>query len=69
MPPLRLVQQIRADTAIDLLRGSPPLALMHVARRVGLADAASLHRLFVRLTGRSPGTFRASKNNYLAKHP
>jgi hypothetical protein len=38
------------------------LPLDRVAERVGLADAAVLHRLVVRHTGQSPGRFRGRRD-------
>lgn len=59
LPPMRFVQKVRLDAALRLIReGELPLA--QVAERVGLADAATLHRLVVRHTNRAPGSFRAA---------
>jgi transcriptional regulator GlxA family with amidase domain len=57
LPPIRFVQRIRVEIAVDLLRDRRR-GLDEVARAVGVADAASLHRLMRRVTGRSPGSFR-----------
>ena len=59
LSPMRFVQKVRLDAALRLIRAGD-LALAKVAERVGLADAATLHRLVVRHTGRSPGAFRAT---------
>jgi transcriptional regulator GlxA family with amidase domain len=57
--PNRFVQKIRLSAALRLIEQTR-LPLSEVAARVGLADAAVLHRLVVRHTGHAPGRFRAS---------
>jgi transcriptional regulator GlxA family with amidase domain len=57
LSPMRLVQRHRAAHAIRLIEATS-LALNDVAIRVGLSDAASLHRLLLRTTGQTPGRFR-----------
>jgi AraC-like DNA-binding protein/mannose-6-phosphate isomerase-like protein (cupin superfamily) len=49
----------RLARARELL-ADPNLPVREVARRVGLSDPRSLARLFRRLTGRTPGAFRAT---------
>jgi len=59
LSPMRFVQKVRLDAALRLIRaGDLPLA--RVAEAVGLADAATLHRLVARHTGHAPGWFRAA---------
>ncbi|MBV8031487.1 MAG: helix-turn-helix domain-containing protein [Betaproteobacteria bacterium] len=58
LSPRRFVQKIRLGSALHLIEGTR-LPLDSIAERVGLADAAVLHRLVVRHTGQSPGQFRA----------
>jgi transcriptional regulator GlxA family with amidase domain len=57
LSPMRLVQRHRAAQAIRLIEATE-LALDDIAIRVGLSDAASLHRLVMRTTGQTPGRFR-----------
>jgi transcriptional regulator GlxA family with amidase domain len=57
LSPLRLVQRIRLERALHLLR-TTRMSLEEVAAAVGLADPATLHRLVRRHTGRSPGALR-----------
>jgi len=57
LSPMRFVQKIRLDAALRLIR-SGDMPLSRVAETVGLADAATLHRLVVRHTQRAPGAFR-----------
>jgi transcriptional regulator GlxA family with amidase domain len=57
LSPMRFVQKVKLDAALRLIRaGDLPLA--RIAERIGLADAAALHRLVVRHTARAPGSFR-----------
>ena len=56
----RLIQKIRLNSALHLIEQTR-LPMDRVAERVGLADAAVLHRLVVRHTGQSPGRFRKKK--------
>jgi len=58
--PNRFVQKIRLSAALRLIEQTR-LPLSDIAARVGLADAAVLHRLVVRHTGQAPGRFRASQ--------
>ena len=58
LSPSRFVQKIRLGSAINLIERTQ-LPLDSIAERIGLADAAVLHRLVVRHTGQSPGRFRA----------
>ncbi|WP_433685674.1 helix-turn-helix transcriptional regulator [Nocardia sp. CA-119907] len=57
LSPMQLVQRIRLDHALHLLR-TTHLPLGEIAAAVGLADPATLHRLVKRHTGRSPGSLR-----------
>jgi transcriptional regulator GlxA family with amidase domain len=57
LSPSRFIQKIRLGSALNLIERTR-LPLDRVAERVGLADAAVLHRLVVRHTGQSPGHFR-----------
>jgi AraC-like DNA-binding protein len=59
-PPNRFVQKIRLSAALRLIEQTR-LPLSDIAARVGLADAAVLHRLVERHTGHAPGRFRASQ--------
>jgi transcriptional regulator GlxA family with amidase domain len=56
----RFIQKIRLNSALHLIEQTR-LPMDRVAERVGLADAAVLHRLVVRHTGQSPGRFRKKK--------
>jgi transcriptional regulator GlxA family with amidase domain len=58
LSPLQLVQRVRLERALHLLR-TTPMPLEEVAAAVGFADPATLHRLVKRHTGRSPGALRA----------
>jgi transcriptional regulator GlxA family with amidase domain len=58
--PNRFVQKIRLSAALRLIEQTR-LPLSDIAARVGLADAAVLHRLVVRHTGHAPGRFRAAQ--------
>lgn len=53
----RFIQKVRLNSALNLIEKTR-LPLDRIAERVGLADAAVLHRLVVRHTGQSPGRFR-----------
>ncbi|MDP9166140.1 MAG: helix-turn-helix domain-containing protein [Actinomycetota bacterium] len=57
LSPIQLVQRIRLERALHLLRTSQ-LPLERVGAAVGLSDPASLHRLVKRHTGRAPGALR-----------
>ena len=57
LSPLQLVQRVRLERALYLLR-TTRTSLGEVAAAVGLADPATLHRLVKRHTGRSPGALR-----------
>jgi transcriptional regulator GlxA family with amidase domain len=57
LSPLQLVQRVRLQRSLHLLR-TTPMPLEEVAAAVGLADPATLHRLVKRHTGRSPGALR-----------
>ena len=57
LSPLQLVQRVRLERALHLLR-TTHMPLEEVAAAVGLADPATLHRLVKRHTGRSPGALR-----------
>jgi transcriptional regulator GlxA family with amidase domain len=59
LSPMRFVQKVRLEAALRLIRAGR-LPLTRVAERVGLADAATLHRLVVRHTRRAPGSFRTA---------
>ena len=59
LSPMRFVQKVKLDAALRLIRGGD-LPLGRIAEQVGLADAATLHRLVVRHTSRAPGSFRAA---------
>ncbi|PXX08153.1 GlxA family transcriptional regulator [Mycolicibacterium moriokaense] len=57
LSPLQLVQRVRLERSLHLLR-TTRMPLEQIACAVGLADAAALHRLVKRHTGRSPGALR-----------
>ncbi|OBH61161.1 GlxA family transcriptional regulator [Mycobacterium sp. E2479] len=57
LSPLQLVQRVRLERALHLLR-TTPMPLEEIAAAVGLADPATLYRLVKRHTGRSPGALR-----------
>ena len=57
LSPLQLVQRVRLERSLHLLR-TTRMPLEQIAAAVGLADAATLHRLVKRHTGRSPGAVR-----------
>jgi transcriptional regulator GlxA family with amidase domain len=57
LSPLQLVQRVRLQRALHLLR-TTRMPLEDLAAAVGLADPATLHRLVKRHTGRSPGALR-----------
>lgn len=57
LSPMRFVQKIRLDTALQLLQ-STGLSLEAIADRLGFADAATLYRLVRRHTGQPPSAFR-----------
>jgi transcriptional regulator GlxA family with amidase domain len=59
LSPMQLVQRVRLERALHLLR-TTRMPLEEVAAAVGLADPATLHRLVKRHTGRSPGALRPS---------
>ena len=58
LSPSRFIQKIRLASALRLI-GQTRMPLSEIAVRVGLADAAVLHRLVVRHTGQAPGHFRS----------
>lgn len=55
--PLRYVQRLRVERAKDMLESSD-LSIEDVAWRVGYGDCAHFRRLFNRVTGLSPATYR-----------
>lgn len=57
LSPMQLVQRVRLEHALHLLR-TTHLPLGEIAAAVGAADPATLHRLVKRHTGRSPGALR-----------
>jgi transcriptional regulator GlxA family with amidase domain len=57
LSPLQLVQRVRLERALHLLR-TTRMPLEEVAAAVGLGDPATLYRLVKRHTGRSPGALR-----------
>ncbi|WP_197283621.1 GlxA family transcriptional regulator [Mycobacterium sp. Marseille-P9652] len=57
LSPLQLVQRVRLERALHLLR-TTRMPLEEITAAVGLADPATLHRLVKRHTGRSPGALR-----------
>jgi transcriptional regulator GlxA family with amidase domain len=57
LSPLQLVQRVRFERALHLLR-TTRMPLEEITAAVGLADPATLHRLVKRHTGRSPGALR-----------
>jgi transcriptional regulator GlxA family with amidase domain len=57
LSPLQLVQRVRLERSLHLLR-TTRMPLDQIAGAVGLADPATLHRLVKRHTGRSPGALR-----------
>jgi transcriptional regulator GlxA family with amidase domain len=57
LSPLQLVQRVRLERSLHLLR-TTRMPLEEIAAAVGLADPATLHRLVKRHTGRSPGALR-----------
>jgi transcriptional regulator GlxA family with amidase domain len=59
LSPIQLVQRVRLERSLHLLR-TTRMPLEEVAAAVGLADPATLHRLVKRHTGRSPGALRPS---------
>jgi transcriptional regulator GlxA family with amidase domain len=61
LSPSRFIQKIRLNAALRLIE-STRMPLAEVAARVGLADAAVLHRLVVRHTGLAPGHFRGGRS-------
>lgn len=58
LSPIRFVQRIKVESALDLLR-DPHRSVTEVAHAIGLADASTLNRLLRRTTGQPPGRFRA----------
>ncbi|OBF93791.1 hypothetical protein A5791_12285 [Mycobacterium sp. 852002-51163_SCH5372311] len=59
LSPLQLVQRVRLERSLHLLR-TTRMSLEEVAAAVGLGDPATLHRLVKKHTGRSPGALRPS---------
>jgi transcriptional regulator GlxA family with amidase domain len=57
LSPLQLVQRVRLERALHLLR-TTRMPLEEVAAAVGLANPATLYRLVKRHTGKSPGALR-----------
>lgn len=57
LAPMRLVQRIRLQVALDRLRTTGD-STARIAQSVGLADTASLYRLVKNATGRTPSQFR-----------
>ncbi|WP_122498558.1 GlxA family transcriptional regulator [Mycobacterium attenuatum] len=62
LSPLQLVQRVRLQRSLHLLRTSR-MPLEQVAEAVGLADPATLHRLVKKHTGRAPGSLRPAVSN------
>ncbi|OBF08348.1 hypothetical protein A5730_11735 [Mycobacterium sp. ACS4054] len=59
LSPLQLVQRVRLERSLHLLR-TTRMPLEEIAAAVGLADPATLHRLVKKHTGQSPGALRPS---------
>lgn len=59
LSPLQLVQRVRLERSLHLLR-TTRMPLEEIAAAVGLADPATLHRLMKKHTGHSPGALRPS---------
>ncbi|HTQ21391.1 GlxA family transcriptional regulator [Mycobacterium sp.] len=59
LSPLQLVQRVRLERSLHLLR-TTRMSLEEIAAAVGLGDPATLHRLVKKHTGRSPGALRPS---------
>jgi transcriptional regulator GlxA family with amidase domain len=57
LSPLQLVQRVRLERSLHLLR-TTRMSLEEIAAAVGLGDPATLHRLVKKHTGRSPGALR-----------
>lgn len=53
----KLVEQVRFQTAVDLLR-EPDIKLIEIAAELGYTDAANFTHAFKRWTGISPREFR-----------
>ncbi|MFD9547120.1 GlxA family transcriptional regulator [Nocardia salmonicida] len=69
LSPMQLVQRVRLEHALHLLR-TTDLPLGEIAASVGAADPATLHRLVKRHTGRSPGALRpGTKGHARATRP
>jgi transcriptional regulator GlxA family with amidase domain len=59
LSPLQLVQRVRLERCLHLLR-TTRMPLEEITAAVGLADPATLHRLVKKHTGHSPGALRPS---------
>lgn len=57
LSPLQLVQRVRLERSLHLLR-TTRMSLEEIAAAVGVTDPATLHRLVKKHTGRSPGALR-----------
>ena len=53
-----LLDDVRRERVIEILKSSPNLNLPAVASQVGFTDAATLTRAFRRWTGMTPGNWR-----------
>ncbi|WP_309117020.1 helix-turn-helix domain-containing protein [Saccharothrix sp.] len=57
LSPVRFLQRLRVETALDLL-ATTRLPVDEIARRVGYIDPTTLRRVLRRETGRSPRDLR-----------
>jgi LacI family transcriptional regulator, galactose operon repressor len=58
LTPYEYLLQQRIQRAKELLAANPPLSLQAISRQCGIPDRRRLNRIFVRVTGKLPTTFR-----------
>ncbi len=63
MGPLEYIHSVRIHAATDLLRDNPDMTAYRVAELCGYANIDSFNRAFKRVTGTTPGRYRAQSED------
>ena len=63
MGPLEYIHTVRSRAATDLLRDNPDMTARRVAELCGYVNIDSFNRAFKRVTGTTPGRYRAQSED------